>query len=188
RVAVVASGGVESRVRESDGGDRIDREMGRIFGVGRKSSPENFSGGCGGGRLLPDIWEGEEGVMRECVYAFSDSLLLTPLCCDDIHDVTPRVSALAGCDTQEAKDIYEVINRDYSTIPIPARRDIDNPDELCKTEEFTVVRHSIGNDEEFVAVGPSKINTVERTSGSMSCIYHELFNRKDRGWEVTRRR
>ncbi|GJS29753.1 hypothetical protein Tco_0490373 [Tanacetum coccineum] len=31
-------------------------------------------------------------------YAFSDSLLLTLLCCDDIHDVTPRVSALAGCD------------------------------------------------------------------------------------------
>ncbi|GKD72291.1 hypothetical protein Tco_1330573, partial [Tanacetum coccineum] len=31
-------------------------------------------------------------------YAFSDSLLLTPLCCDDIHDVTPRVFALAGCD------------------------------------------------------------------------------------------
>nr|GEU88081.1 putative ribonuclease H-like domain-containing protein [Tanacetum cinerariifolium] len=31
-------------------------------------------------------------------YAYSDSLLLTPLCCDDIHDVTPRVSALAGCD------------------------------------------------------------------------------------------
>ncbi|GKA41250.1 basic blue protein-like protein [Tanacetum coccineum] len=30
-------------------------------------------------------------------YAFSDSLLLTPLCCDDIHDVTPRVFALAGC-------------------------------------------------------------------------------------------
>ncbi|GJZ66734.1 hypothetical protein Tco_0623430 [Tanacetum coccineum] len=31
-------------------------------------------------------------------YAFSVSLLLTALCCDDIHDVTPRVSALAGCD------------------------------------------------------------------------------------------
>ncbi|GJT13649.1 hypothetical protein Tco_0860691 [Tanacetum coccineum] len=60
---MVASGGVESRVRESDGGDRIDREMGRIFGVGRKSSPEKFSGGCGGGRRLLDIWEGEERVM-----------------------------------------------------------------------------------------------------------------------------
>ncbi|GJT56455.1 putative reverse transcriptase domain-containing protein, partial [Tanacetum coccineum] len=31
-------------------------------------------------------------------YAFSVSLLLTSLCCDDIHDVTPRVSALAGSD------------------------------------------------------------------------------------------
>ncbi|GKB10349.1 putative reverse transcriptase domain-containing protein [Tanacetum coccineum] len=31
-------------------------------------------------------------------YAYSGSLLLTPLCCDDIHDVTPCVSALAGCD------------------------------------------------------------------------------------------
>ncbi|GKB02700.1 putative reverse transcriptase domain-containing protein [Tanacetum coccineum] len=31
-------------------------------------------------------------------YAFCDSLLLTPLCCDDIHDVTPRDSALAGYD------------------------------------------------------------------------------------------
>ncbi|GJT25845.1 retrovirus-related pol polyprotein from transposon TNT 1-94 [Tanacetum coccineum] len=32
-------------------------------------------------------------------YACSDSLLLIPLCCDDIHEVTPCVSALAGCDT-----------------------------------------------------------------------------------------
>ncbi|GKB20378.1 hypothetical protein Tco_0854301, partial [Tanacetum coccineum] len=31
-------------------------------------------------------------------YAFSDSLLLTPLCCNDIRDVTPPVSAFAGCD------------------------------------------------------------------------------------------
>ncbi|GKA28171.1 hypothetical protein Tco_0714339 [Tanacetum coccineum] len=36
-------------------------------------------------------------------YAFSVSLLLTPLCCDDIHDVTPRVSALAGCDRLVSK-------------------------------------------------------------------------------------
>nr|GEV79253.1 reverse transcriptase domain-containing protein [Tanacetum cinerariifolium] len=30
----------------------------------------------------------------------NDSLLLTPLCCDDIHDVTPRVSALARTHTE----------------------------------------------------------------------------------------
>ncbi|GKA96338.1 hypothetical protein Tco_0818433 [Tanacetum coccineum] len=89
-------------------------------------------------------------------------------------------------DAQEAKDIYEVINMEYSLIPIPARRDIDNPNELCRTEEFTVIRHSIGNDEEFVTVVPSNINIVERTPGSMFCIYHELFNKKDHRWEVTR--
>ncbi|GKD38139.1 hypothetical protein Tco_1258346 [Tanacetum coccineum] len=60
---------------------------------------------------------------------------------------------------------------EYSPIPIPARHDIDNPDDLCRTKEFTFVRHSIGDDEEFVTVAPSKINTVERTPGSMSCIY-----------------
>ncbi|GJU97278.1 hypothetical protein Tco_1326549 [Tanacetum coccineum] len=86
-------------------------------------------------------------------------------------------------DAQEAKDIYKVINMEYSPIPILARRDIDNPDELCRTEEFIIIRHSIGDDEEFVTVGPSKINTVKRTPGSMSCIYHELLNRKDRRWE-----
>ncbi|GJU23234.1 hypothetical protein Tco_1156576 [Tanacetum coccineum] len=38
----------------------------------------------------------------------SDSLLLTPLCCDDIHDVTPRVFALAGCDTpQPLKALFD---------------------------------------------------------------------------------
>ncbi|GJT96459.1 hypothetical protein Tco_1091977 [Tanacetum coccineum] len=36
--------------------------------------------------------------IRLAFYGCSDSLLLTPLLCDDIHEVTPRVSALAGCD------------------------------------------------------------------------------------------
>ncbi|GJS07137.1 hypothetical protein Tco_0363933 [Tanacetum coccineum] len=84
-------------------------------------------------------------------------------------------------DAQDGKDIYELIERDYSPIPIPAHRDISNPDELCKTEEFTVIRYSIGSSEEFITVGPSKISTVEKNPGSMSCIYHELFNKKDRG-------
>nr|GFB24378.1 hypothetical protein [Tanacetum cinerariifolium] len=35
--------------------------------------------------------------------SISDSLLLTPLSCDDHHDVTPRVSTLAGCDNPVGK-------------------------------------------------------------------------------------
>nr|GEW11016.1 hypothetical protein [Tanacetum cinerariifolium] len=45
-------------------------------------------------------------------------------------------------DAQDGKDIYEIIDRDYSPIPIPAHHDISNPDELCQTKEFTVVRYS----------------------------------------------
>nr|GEY75965.1 hypothetical protein [Tanacetum cinerariifolium] len=89
-------------------------------------------------------------------------------------------------DAQDEKDIHEVLDRDYSSIPIPAHRDISNPNELCKTEEFTVVRYSIGSCEEFITVSPTKISTVEKTPGSMSCIYYELFNKKNRGWNITR--
>ncbi|GJT98506.1 reverse transcriptase domain-containing protein [Tanacetum coccineum] len=45
-------------------------------------------------------------------------------------------------DAQDGKDIYEIIDRDYSSIPIPAHHNISNPDELCQTEEFTVVRNN----------------------------------------------
>ncbi|GKA24149.1 retrotransposon protein, putative, ty1-copia subclass [Tanacetum coccineum] len=46
-------------------------------------------------------------------YACSDSLLLTPLCCDDIHEVTPRVSALEGLrffrESRVLKDVQNVL-------------------------------------------------------------------------------
>ncbi|GJY95510.1 putative reverse transcriptase domain-containing protein [Tanacetum coccineum] len=45
-------------------------------------------------------------------YACSDSLLLTPLCCDDIHDVTPRVSALARCDRLVSEPGYRELIED----------------------------------------------------------------------------
>ncbi|GJS72234.1 hypothetical protein Tco_0705075 [Tanacetum coccineum] len=64
-----------------------DPKRGRINGKGKISTGE-----------LHENTEVREILFLYC-YAFSVSLLLTPLCCDDIHDVTPRVSALAGCDT-----------------------------------------------------------------------------------------
>ncbi|GJZ40266.1 putative reverse transcriptase domain-containing protein [Tanacetum coccineum] len=46
-------------------------------------------------------WEREDHMKAS--YACSDSLLLTPLCCDDIHEVTPLVSALTGCDMGQTR-------------------------------------------------------------------------------------
>ncbi|GKD72243.1 hypothetical protein Tco_1330525 [Tanacetum coccineum] len=96
--------------------------------------------------------------------------------------------AMGDLDDEPRNESYkkECSDTEYTLIPILTPRDIDNPDELCRTEEFTVVHHSIGNDKEFITVSPSKTCVVERTPGSMSCIYHKLFTRKDRGWEVTR--
>ncbi|GJS19411.1 RNA-directed DNA polymerase, eukaryota, reverse transcriptase zinc-binding domain protein [Tanacetum coccineum] len=42
-------------------------------------------------------------------YAFSVSLFLTPLCYDDIHDVTPHVSALAGCDKMSRIQAWNMV-------------------------------------------------------------------------------
>ncbi|GKG42916.1 hypothetical protein Tco_0479600, partial [Tanacetum coccineum] len=60
-------GGGESRVRESEGGDRIDRRMGSLFGLRRKNPPEKFSGG-GGGRRLPDKVRERVSLYDVCVY------------------------------------------------------------------------------------------------------------------------
>ncbi|GJQ95896.1 hypothetical protein Tco_0007035 [Tanacetum coccineum] len=81
---------------------------------------------------------------------------------------------------------YKIINKECSLILAPARHDICDQGELCRTEEFAVVKYLVGLDKEFVVVGPSEISTMERSPGSMSCIYHDLFNKKDEGWTVQR--
>ncbi|GJU74899.1 hypothetical protein Tco_1266304 [Tanacetum coccineum] len=50
------------------------------------------------GKLAPSERDRLIVVDRDMFVMFERERLNTPLCCDDIHDVTPRVSALAGCD------------------------------------------------------------------------------------------
>ncbi|GKC20280.1 hypothetical protein Tco_1022430 [Tanacetum coccineum] len=92
----------------------------------------------------------------------------------------PRLEA------HEGSRICEIISKEGSPILGRARRDICDQDELCKTKEFTVTRYSMGLDKEFIAVEPSKISTVKGTTGNMSCIYHNLFNKRNNGWTVHR--
>ncbi|GJT97542.1 hypothetical protein Tco_1093060 [Tanacetum coccineum] len=89
-------------------------------------------------------------------------------------------------DAQEGNGIYnfEESNEYSPPIPVSIKYDVDNPDEVCKSEEFKVIRYSIGTDEEFITISPSKYETWGKTYGSMSCIYHDLFNKKFRGWLV----
>ncbi|GJT71768.1 hypothetical protein Tco_1031054 [Tanacetum coccineum] len=65
----------------------------------------------------------------------------------------------------------KIINKECSPILAPARHDICDQDELCRTEEFAVVKYSVGLDKEFVAVGPSETSTVKGTHGSIHAIW-----------------
>ncbi|GJX16704.1 hypothetical protein Tco_0217536 [Tanacetum coccineum] len=51
-------------------------------------------------------------------------------------------------DAQEGNGIYnfEESNEYYPQIHVPTEYDISNPDELCKSKEFRVIRYSMGSD------------------------------------------
>ncbi|GJZ67249.1 hypothetical protein Tco_0630489 [Tanacetum coccineum] len=52
-------------------------------------------------------------------------------------------------------------------IKVTIKYDFNNPNEVCKSEEFKVIRYSIGTDEEFITISPSKYDTWGKTYGSM---------------------
>ncbi|GJS88382.1 hypothetical protein Tco_0771018 [Tanacetum coccineum] len=87
-------------------------------------------------------------------------------------------------DAQDGKDIYEIIDRDYSPIPIPAHRDISNTDELCQTEEFTVVRYSVGFCEEYITVGPcfKEIDLTEMQVVPFQLRLLKMLKRASKKW------
>ncbi|GJT16472.1 hypothetical protein Tco_0875178 [Tanacetum coccineum] len=64
-------------------------------------------------------------------------------------------------DAQEGNGIYnfEESNHYSPQIHVPTEYDIINPDELCKSKEFKVIRDSVGTDEEFITISPSTCNT-----------------------------
>ncbi|GJW90721.1 hypothetical protein Tco_0168274 [Tanacetum coccineum] len=112
--------------------DIMDHEVKRL-----KRSRISLMKVCWNSKRGPEFtWEHEDYMKSN--YAFSDSLLLTPLCCDDIHDVTPRVSALAGCD----RLVSEPLVIENSLIPL-SRRSFDvivGMDWLSKGK-FVIVCH-----------------------------------------------
>nr|GEV89117.1 reverse transcriptase domain-containing protein [Tanacetum cinerariifolium] len=57
-------------------------------------------------------------------YAYNGSLLLIPLCCDDIHDVTPHISALAR---QHGQMILESVQNGPLIWPTIEENDVNRP-------------------------------------------------------------
>ncbi|GJX11799.1 hypothetical protein Tco_0201658 [Tanacetum coccineum] len=67
------------------------------------------------------------GIFCLCLY-IEFSILLTPLRCDDTHDVTPRVYALAGCDRLVSEPLVIenfILTYDYSISEDPEEEQIE---------------------------------------------------------------
>ncbi|GJX17657.1 hypothetical protein Tco_0218489 [Tanacetum coccineum] len=116
---------------------------------------------------LQDILRDREILFLYC-YEFSVSLLLTPLCCDDIHDVTPRVSALAGCDRLVSKPVafatgckkIKKCRRGNRKIRIPIAM------WLCRVEEKMTLKEVDGQTvEEIETKIIAKDGTITRVPG-----------------------
>ncbi|GJT22014.1 hypothetical protein Tco_0891951 [Tanacetum coccineum] len=85
--------------------------------------------------------------------------------CDKPYKKSPRKSCSDSffkpyLDAQEGNEIYnfEESNQYFPQIPVPAEVNFGNPNELCKSEEFMIVRYSIGTDEEFITLSLGKYN------------------------------
>ncbi|GKC66584.1 putative reverse transcriptase domain-containing protein [Tanacetum coccineum] len=85
-------------------------------------------------------------------YAYSDSLLLTPLCCDDIHDVTPRVSALAGCERAQPIGVSSHLNASVNSLS-----------EILNTCMYLSISVSDGHSIPVTNTGPSILPTPTKS-------------------------
>ncbi|GJW95267.1 hypothetical protein Tco_0674986 [Tanacetum coccineum] len=71
------------------------------------------------------------------------------------------------------------------------RKDNNNDDKQpnkrrCKAEKFEAIQYSIGPNEEYIAIRSYEYDIWESNKDNLSIIYQDIFQKKDKGWKVTR--
>ncbi|GKA80927.1 hypothetical protein Tco_0787619 [Tanacetum coccineum] len=59
-------------------------------------------------------------------------------------------------------------------------------EKVCNAEKFKVIKYSLGDNEECIAISTHENNTWKRNEDCISHIYQEFFLKKDEGWTVIR--
>ncbi|GKD84998.1 hypothetical protein Tco_1356152 [Tanacetum coccineum] len=108
------------------------------------------------------------------------SLLLTPLCCDDTYDVTPRVSALAECDRLVSEPMEEKEEGKKRKRKSRKRRDQRRPLEMGSNFEssgYAASDNEVESDLESKARSETKCKEMEDTceSRQMQNIIPQIF-------------
>ncbi|GJX24561.1 hypothetical protein Tco_0230857 [Tanacetum coccineum] len=55
---------------------------------------------------------------------------------------------------------------------------------MCNAERFEAIKYSLGPNEEYIAIRICEYDTWERNEDTMSQIYQEIFQKKDKDWKV----
>ncbi|GJT52978.1 hypothetical protein Tco_0988032 [Tanacetum coccineum] len=97
--------------------------------------------------------------------------------------VTPRISALAGCDTNHDQEEREYENRHEDKERCELFNDHELP--VYNIRRFEMIKYSFGDDEEYVAVKEDEYVELMNTKDAIHA-YREIFRMMDEGWMVTR--
>nr|GEU44829.1 hypothetical protein [Tanacetum cinerariifolium] len=77
----------------------------------------------------------------------------------------------------------------FNTQKAPSSSDMEDtqPNEKrCKVENFEVIKYSVRDNEEFLAIRTRECNSWTQTVNGVSSIYRDIFSKKDNGWTVHR--
>ncbi|GJX93537.1 hypothetical protein Tco_0348123 [Tanacetum coccineum] len=80
---------------------------------------------------------------------------------------------------------YKSTGMDLSGTPQSENINNAQPNEgLCRVNKFEVIKYTIGDNEEFLAICTHECDSWERTVNGVSSIYHDVFRKKNEGWIV----
>ncbi|GJS66242.1 hypothetical protein Tco_0680806 [Tanacetum coccineum] len=85
------------------------------------------------------------------------------------------------------RNTYKSSGMDLSGAPQSENINNAQPNEgLCRVDKFEVIKYTIGDNEEFLAICTRECDSWERTVNGVSSIYHDIFGKKDERWIVHR--
>ncbi|GJR37930.1 hypothetical protein Tco_1213614 [Tanacetum coccineum] len=84
-------------------------------------------------------------------------------------------------------DAYNSSGTDLSGAPQFENINNEQPNEgICRVDKFEVIKYTIGDNKEFLAICTRECDSWARTVNGVSSIYHDIFHKKDEGWTVHR--
>ncbi|GKB10637.1 hypothetical protein Tco_0844560 [Tanacetum coccineum] len=85
------------------------------------------------------------------------------------------------------RNTYESSGMDLSGAPQYENINNEQPNKgVCRVDKFEVIKYTIGDNEEFLAICTREYDSWERTINGVSSIYHDIFRKKDKGRTVHR--